>query len=60
MFLGKENDPCDGKGMYVRGVEVDISISLQASPDWRHTKWDLSHEGPNDKGFIGDPTVIFI
>ena len=64
-----DQDPCQGKGMYIRGVEVDMSIalqvreqlpvctsgSIQASPDWRHTKWDLSHEGPNDKGFKGDP-----
>ena len=29
--------------MYFRGVEIDISISQQASPDWRHLKWDVSH-----------------
>ena len=56
---GNPEDPCQGRGMYIRGVEVDISISLQASPDWRHTKWDLSHAGPNDVGFKGDPMVRF-
>lgn len=35
---------CGNKGMYMRGIEVDISISLQASPDWLHTKWDLVHD----------------
>lgn len=40
---GQTADPCNDKGMYFRGVEIDISISQQASPDWRHLKWDVSH-----------------
>ena len=40
---GQTSDPCNDKGMYFRGVEIDISISQQASPDWRHLKWDVSH-----------------
>ena len=41
-----ESDPCGDKGMYVRGVQVDVSISQEPSPDWRHAKWDISHEQP--------------
>ena len=41
-----ESDPCDDKGMYVRGIQVDVSIARQPSPDWRHAKWDISHEQP--------------
>jgi hypothetical protein len=43
---GQTADPCNDKGMYFRGVEIDISISQQASPDWRHLKWDVSHSDP--------------
>lgn len=32
--------------MYIRGVEVDLSIVQRATPDWRHTKWDISHQVP--------------
>ena len=38
--------PCKDKGMYIRGVEVDLSIAQRAFPDWRHTKWDISHQMP--------------
>lgn len=30
----------------MRGVEVDNSISIYATPDFVHTKWDISHEQP--------------
>jgi len=50
----QETYACSTKGMYMRGVEVDISISLQASPDWRHTKWDISHDEIINKDFNGE------
>ena len=43
--IGGLDDPCNDQGMYIRGVEIDMSISTKASPDWRHTKWDISHTG---------------
>ena len=39
--------------MYIRGIEIDISISLQASPDWRHTKWDITHDDVISEDFEG-------
>ena len=42
---GRTN-PCGTIGMMMRGVEVDNSISIYASPDYIHTKWNISHEKP--------------
>jgi len=38
--------PCGSLGMIMRGVEVDNSIAIYASPDYIHTKWNISHEKP--------------
>ena len=38
--------PCGSLGMIMRGIEVDNSISIYASPDYIHTKWNISHEQP--------------
>jgi len=38
--------PCGTQGMIMRGIEVDISISIYAAPDYIHTKWDIAHKEP--------------
>ena len=38
--------PCGTIGMIMRGVEVDNSISIYASPDYIHSKWTISHAAP--------------
>ena len=50
----EETYACGRRGMYVRGIEIDISISLQASPDWRHTKWDITHDVLISNDFNGE------
>ena len=37
------SDACGDTGMMMRGLEVDNSISIYASPDYIHTKWNISH-----------------
>ena len=36
-------NPCGDVGMIMRGIEVDNSIAIYASPDYIHTKWNISH-----------------
>jgi len=54
LVTNEETYACGRRGMYVRGIEIDISISLQASPDWRHTKWDITHDVSISKDFNGE------
>jgi len=44
---GGETKACGGLGMIMRGIEVDNSIAIYASPDYIHTKWDISHLKPD-------------
>ena len=54
LVTNEETYACGRRGMYVRGIEIDISISLQASPDWRHTKWDITHDVLISNDFNGE------
>ena len=40
-----ETAACGEKGMYMRAIEVDKSIAATFNPDFRHTKWNISHKG---------------
>ena len=40
-----ETFACGERGMYMRAIEVDKSIAAKFNPDFRHTKWNISHKG---------------
>jgi len=51
-YIADENTPtntkaCGDLGMIMRGIEVDNSIAIYASPDYIHTKWDIAHAKPD-------------
>ena len=54
----RDTPACQSKGLFIRAIEVDVSIAQEASPDWRHTKWNISHSGAlpgTDGAVFGQP-----